>query len=165
MHQNSRACVCHLALGLLQLAAIRCVLVPNGSSSASIECCCPRYLPSRPRYSHITPVLIDLHWLPIAFRVKFKIALIVFKALKGMAPSYLIELLHAKTPGRYALRGDSQHLFTAPRTKCRTFGDRSFAAAGPKVWNSLPLAIRECDSLSTFKTRLKTFLFPEAFEH
>ena len=74
-----------------------------------------------PRYSHITPVLINLHWLPVAFRVKFKIALIVFKALKGKAPSYLIELLHAKTPGRYALLSDRKHLLTGPPNEMQDF--------------------------------------------
>ena len=49
-----------------------------------------------PRYNHLTPVLRSLHWLPIAFRIKFKITLLVFKALKGMAPLYLSKMLLRK---------------------------------------------------------------------
>ena len=63
-----------------------------------------------PRYSHITPVLKSLHWLPIGFRVKFKIALLVFKALKGMAPSYLSGMLQPKPTSRYSLRSNNENL-------------------------------------------------------
>ena len=60
-----------------------------------------------PRYAHITPTLMHLHWLPIRFRVHFKIDLLVFRALKGFAPPYFTELLKVKIPGRYALRTNS----------------------------------------------------------
>ena len=98
-----------------------------------------------PRYAHITPTLMHLHWLPIRFRVHFKIALLVFKALKGFAPPYLTELLKVKIPGRYALRRNSQLLLEVPKTTCKTFGDRAFASAAPRIWNDLPLAIRESE--------------------
>ena len=118
-----------------------------------------------PRYSHITPTLFHLHWLPIASRIKFKIALIVYKALNGYSPSYITDLLHIKPPGRYAMRSDDQHLLLVPRTKCKTFGDRAFAVAGPRVWNSLPLAVRYSVNVDTFKTNLKSFLFTQAYKH
>ena len=118
-----------------------------------------------PRYSHITPTLFHLHWLPIASRIKFKIALIVYKALNGYSPSYITDLLHIKPPGRYAMRSDDQHLLLVPRTKCKTFGDRAFAVAGPRVWNSLPLAVRNSVNVDTFKTNLKSFLFTQAYKH
>ena len=44
-------------------------------------------------------------------------------------------------------------------TKCKTFGDRAFAFAGPSKWNKLPLEIRTAKNLNTFKKHLKTFLF------
>ena len=43
------------------------------------------------RFDHITPTLKDLHWLPVKFRIDFKILLIVFKALHGLAPDYISE--------------------------------------------------------------------------
>ena len=89
------------------------------------------------RYAHIRPgqVLMRLHWLPVSYRIKFKIALLVFKALKDMDPAYIRELLELKPLSRYALRSDTQNLLKVPHTKCKTFGDRAFAVAGPRVWN------------------------------
>ena len=87
-----------------------------------------------PRYAHITPVLMRLHWLPVNYRIKFKIALLVFKALKDMAPVYIRELLELKPLSRYALRSDTQNLVKVPRTKCKTFGDRAFAVLRNKCY-------------------------------
>ena len=56
-----------------------------------------------PRYAHITPVLKELHWLPVPHCINYKIALLLFKALNGMAPPYFIEPLQAKTVTAYAL--------------------------------------------------------------
>ena len=116
-----------------------------------------------PRYAHITPALFELHWLPVAPRIKFKIALLTFKALRGFAPAYILNLLQWKQPRRYGLRSDFRQLLLVPRTKCKTFGDRSFAVAGPRVWNSLPSDVRNTVDLNTFKTKLKTFLFREYY--
>ena len=95
--------------------------------------------------------------------VSIKIALLVFKALKDMAPTYIRELLELKPLSRYALRSDIQNLLKVPRTKCKTFGDRAFAVAGPRVWNQLPLDIRTSATVNTFKNRLKTYLYKLAF--
>ena len=108
-----------------------------------------------PRFNHITPTLMELHWLPVKFRIHFKVALLVFKSLHGLAPPYLSELIQVKSEGRYALRSQDEMLPNVPRTTCKTFGDRSFAASSPKLWNELPLALRQCQSLVTFKNGLK----------
>ena len=121
---------------------------------------------SVPHFSHITPVLKHLHWLSVQFRIQFKIVLLVFKVCTGIAPpyQYLTELLRKKTASRYALRTNSQLLLEVPLTRCKTFGDRAFAHAAPKIWNNLPLAVRKSGTIDCFKTRLKTFLFKSAFE-
>ena len=93
--------------------------------------------------AHITLTLKHLHWLPARLRVHFKIALFVYEALKGFAPLYLIELLQVRTPGRYALRTNNQLLLEVPRTRCKTFGDRAFTSTAPRIWNDLPIAVRE----------------------
>ncbi len=117
-----------------------------------------------PRFSHITPVLIALHWLPVKYRVEFKIALLVYKALNNMAPIYISELLIPKpSSDRWTLRSDDQGLLHIPKTNCKTLGDRSFAHAAPQLWNSLPLNVRNCDNISAFKKLLKTILFSKAF--
>ncbi len=110
------------------------------------------------RFSHITPVLRSLHWLPVKFRVEFKIALLVYKALNNIAPIYISEMLIPKqSSDRWTLRSDG--LLHIPKTNCKTLGDRAFAYAAPQLWNSLPLDIRNCENISVFKKRLKTFLF------
>lgn len=115
------------------------------------------------RFNHITPTLMELHWLPVKFRIHFKVALLVFKSLHGLAPPYLSELIQVKSEGRYALRSQDKMLLNVPRMTCKTFGDRSFAASAPKLWNELPLALRQCQSLVTFKNGLKTFPFKLAY--
>ena len=92
-----------------------------------------------PKLAHITPVLRELHWFPVKFRVEFKIALLVFKTLNGPAPQYLSELLVVKPRTRYSLWSDSETLLVIPKVKRKTFGDRGFVHAGPTVWNALPL--------------------------
>ena len=88
-----------------------------------------------PRYAHITLTLRNLHWLPIEYRIRFKVALLVFKSIKGMVPKYLKDQISISKTS-YSLRRDAITL-KQPRIRCKTFGDRTFAVAGPKVWNAL----------------------------
>ncbi len=105
-----------------------------------------------PRFSHITPVLIALHWLPVKYRVKFKIALLVHKGLNNTAPIYISELLIPKpSSDRWTVRSDDQELLHILKTNCKTLGDWSFAHAAPQLWNSLPLNVRNCDNISAFR--------------
>ena len=105
---------------------------------------------------------IKLHWLPVKFRIQFKLLLLVYKALNGMAPSYLTDkLLYKPVP---KLKSSNQRLLVIPRSNLKTYGDRCFSIAGPKLWNSLPKGQRMCDSLELFKKNLKkTHLFKSAF--
>ena len=61
-------------------------------------------------FDHITPFLMKLHWLPVYFRIQFKILLLVFKGLEGKAPVYIRDLLKPKVAGGYTLRSDNQRL-------------------------------------------------------
>ncbi len=112
---------------------------------------------------HITPILASLHWLAVHFRVHFKILLFVFKSLNGLAPPYLSELLHPYAPAR-CLRSADQLLLEVPRSKRKLRGDKAFSVAAPKLWNGLPLHIRQAPSLSVFKTTLKTHFYSLAFD-
>ena len=107
---------------------------------------------------HISPLLFELHWLPIEYRTQYKLLLIVFKCLMGKAPSYLSSLVQPYSPAR-SLRSCDQLL----QPTRRKFGDRAFMIAGPKLWNSLPLCVQQRSSLGLFKTELKTYLFTLAF--
>ena len=67
-----------------------------------------RIVPRTRKYEHITPVLIKLHWLPIKFRIQFKVLLLVYKALNGLAPKYIKELLvPTRTPSTIRSKGPS----------------------------------------------------------
>jgi len=113
------------------------------------------------RRDHITPVLRDLHWLPVRRRVDYKLALLVYKSLHGLAPPYLADdcIMASSDEFRRRLRSADVDTFIVPRTRLR-FGDRSFSAAGPRIWNSLPQDLRRPDiELGEFRRLLKTFLF------
>ena len=111
------------------------------------------------KYCHISPVLRELHWLPVEQRVVFKILLLTYRALHGMAPVYLQDLLVPYTPTRTVRSSSDGLLLSVPRTKCQRFGDRAFSVAAPRLWNNLPHNIRNTPTLNAFKTRLKSYLF------
>ena len=116
-----------------------------------------RVITFTPRRDHMTPVLKDLHWLPVKCRIEYKILLHVYRCLNGMAPLYLANLLKRQSPGR--TRSSEQHLLDIPRTKLASFGDRSFRVMGPRLWNALPIVIKCCGTLSAFRKALKTHIF------
>ena len=115
------------------------------------------------KYDHITSVLRQLHWLPIQQRIVFKILLQTYRALHGMAPVYIRDLLIPYSPARNLRSSTDRLLLTIPRTKCRRYGDRAFSVSAPRLWNNLPYNIRNCATLATFKTKLKTHLFSQIF--
>jgi hypothetical protein len=77
-------------------------------------------------------------------------------------PPYLAGLITPYIPQR-SLRSQSALLLTVPSVSLKSFGERSFAFAGPKTWNSLPLEIRKSTTLTTFKSKLKTYLYRKYF--
>ena len=114
-----------------------------------------RMLTRTRKFDHISPVLQRLHWLPIRFRIHFKI-LLTWKALHDKAPAYISELINPNNPSGQ-LRSSHKNLLSIPRT-FSSHGDRAFYACAPKLWNSLPADLRFCSSL-VFKKTLKTHLF------
>ena len=118
-----------------------------------------RLLTNKPRYSHMTPVMVDLHWLPVRFRIIFKVILFTFKAVHGTAPTYITNLLSFKQ-SRYNLRSVGNNILARPEIKsAKTTGDRAFAVAAPLLWNALPPSLRTIDNITSFKKELKTHLF------
>ena len=116
---------------------------------------------------HITPVLRELHWLPVDRRIEYKILLYAYKALNGLAPEYLCNMVELYAPDR-VLRSASQNLLVVPRGKHCQYGMRTFAMAAATLWNSLNVRdrsnrIRDSPSLESFKSNLKTLLFKEHF--
>ena len=111
-----------------------------------------RLLTNTPRYSHITPVMINLHWLPVKFRIIFKVNLLTFKALHGLAPAYLSDIMLFKGDSNYNLRSNFSYLLARPAIRsAKTTGDRAFSVAAPFLWNSLPESLRAVSSVNIFK--------------
>ena len=106
----------------------------------------------------ITAVLRRLHWLPVKWRINYKIVVLVFRALHGLAPAYVSTLITPYEPRR-ALRSTGSALLCVPRHNLERYGRRSFSCAGPVLWNSLPEDMRLADSLNSFKSHLKTHYF------
>ena len=105
---------------------------------------------------------MDLHWLPVTFRVQFKLLLFVYKSLRNKSP-HIKDILSQRPATNYARRSSAQSLLFVAKANCSSLGDRAFAHAAPVLWNWLPLAIRTNISLAIFKKKLKTFLFRKAF--
>ena len=118
-----------------------------------------------PRFSrdYITPVCIQLHFLPLKARIKYKICLLVFKALQYGQPAYLRELLQYNAPTRI-LRNDRTDRLIEPIVAQSSYSDRCFYSCAPKMFNSLPINVRNSETIEMFKTRLKTFLFRESYD-
>uniref|UniRef100_A0A3B1JSL1 Reverse transcriptase domain-containing protein n=1 Tax=Astyanax mexicanus TaxID=7994 RepID=A0A3B1JSL1_ASTMX len=83
-------------------------------------------------HEHITPVLQNLHWLPVKYRIQFKILLLTYKALNNLAPPYLSNLLLPYRPSR-SLRSATAGLLKVPASKLRGVGDRAFSRLAPQL--------------------------------
>ena len=121
-----------------------------------------RVLTKTKKIDHITPVLRSLHWLPVCQRIDFKILLLVYKALNGLGPKYISDLLIRYEPSR-PLRSSGTGLLFVPRVKTK-HGQSAFSFYAPHIWNKLPETCRSAATLSSFKTSLKTLLFATAFQ-
>ena len=113
--------------------------------------------------NHITPILKDLHWLPIKIRIDFKILLMTYKCVNAIAPEYLCNLVTKKKCPR-PLRSEKSELLKVPTTRLKTYGDRSFQYAAAVEWNKLPIVVKNSPSVACFKTNVKTYLFKKYFK-
>ena len=114
------------------------------------------------RYEHITPVLKELHWIPVNHRVEFKVLMLTYKALNDQLPSYIRDMLQIYHPAR-SLRSQNTTQLVVPKTRTVRYGGRSFSSVAPKLWNALPTSVRNSETVYTFKKRLKTHMFRQIF--
>jgi hypothetical protein len=115
----------------------------------------------RSKFSSSTEAFKELHWLPVQARVKYKVALLTFKAVHGCGPEYFKRSLSFK-PVLHSPRAPYRNLIHSrflPRPRLKSCGDRVFYHSAVGVWNSLPPALREIDKISMFTKQLKTWLF------
>ena len=99
---------------------------------------------------HAAGILQELYWLPCEARTYFKILCYFFKCLHSLAPTYPSDLLTVKEP--------HERTWCIPKTLPK-YGDKSFACSEPRLLNSLPREIRLVNSLDSFKSKLKNYLF------
>jgi len=130
-----------------------------------IQNMCAKLVLQRSKFDSSKQALYELHWLPIKARIVFKLLTFMYKCSNDEAPAYLTELLTKHSPNRQGLRscGSNMASYDVPFNKRKTFSDRSFSTAGPRLWNSLPQDLRQSDSLDSFKKNLKTHLFRDFY--
>ena len=115
------------------------------------------------KHDHITPVLHELHWLPVKFRIMYKLLVTAHKSLNERGPVYLKDLLEWYQPPR-SLRSEDEHKLREPRWRLKSFGARSFENAVPYLWNNvLTTDLRKETSVDKFQADLKTHLFITAY--
>jgi hypothetical protein len=118
------------------------------------------------KFDHITPLLRDLHWLRVPQRIDFRLAVLVFRCLHGMAPRYLARELQsvADTPSEGCIRRSASTAeLKIPRTQHKTIGDRAFPIYAARLWNGLPSTITSQSSLLSFRNAIKTELFRRSY--
>ena len=116
--------------------------------------CLARVVTSAPRLS---PILKRLHWLPVKFRIHFKICAITFRILKENQRAYLADL-HVRSKCSKYIRSTNSNRFVVPRIKTKT-GSRAFSISDPALWDALPVPIRNAKTNLTFRKLLKSHLF------
>ena len=96
---------------------------------------------------HITEVMHNLHWLPLTFRIKYKLCLMMYAAVNRRCPTYISERVKpvAEIAGRARLRSATAHQYDVPHTRTE-FGKRACSVVAPRYWNELPLQLRHCDN-------------------
>ena len=114
-----------------------------------------------PMSSSITIHLKSLHWLPVKVRSTYKIACLCYHCHSSTASSYVAGMLHKKPLHTRSTRSSSytMPLLNRHAHSKATLGDRSFSFASSSVWNFIPNDVRCAPSLSSSKSRLKTYLF------
>ena len=112
---------------------------------------------------HISPRLFKLHWLPVEFRIKYKILLLTYCTVHGLAQNYSTELLMPYTPPR-TLSSSTEELLVDPKFTFKNFDiSSSFATAALALWSSLESQIRLQKTLTSFRGSLKNHLFRQAW--
>ena len=120
-----------------------------------------------PRFSreHITPICIELHFLPIKARIKYKICLLAFKALTLSQPIYIRNMLTFKNwKTSMNLTSTDRQLLEAPFLSGLVSVRRCFSYTAPRLYNTLDEELKRMECLDGFKNKLKTSIFREAYD-
>ena len=116
-----------------------------------------------PQHVPITGYLQSLHWLPVKARLEYKSIMITHKLILFNEPAYLKDMISFKEKNTIDLRSNHLHLMLE-KPSCSKRSDELFDVYTPKIYNQLPISIRNCSSIITFKNNLKTFLYNKYYE-
>ena len=116
-----------------------------------------------PYRDHITPVLESLHWLPVKYRIPFKLLLLTYKCLNGLDSGYL-GCLVMPCKCRYEPRPQHQGQLQFPEDRLKSYVERSFGFSAPTEWNKLSVNVKSAPSLDSFKVKLKTHLYMKCYK-
>ena len=114
---------------------------------------------------HVTSSLSELRWLPIRYRIMYKLCLTMHNAHVGRRPRYIIDTLLpiADMPNRGRLRSSASSKYELPALRLK-IEERAFSYSGPAYWNSLPSELTSITDTQTFKSRLKTHIIRLAYD-
>jgi hypothetical protein len=150
-----------VALGLSKLDY--CLSVLAGTSAQNINTLqrainsLARVVYCKPWFTPASPLLQSLHWLRIESRIKFRVSVLVFRAVNDRLAPYMSDMLSPYAPIR-SLRSSGMSLLVIPPSRLKT-SSRRFASAGPTIWNTLPVPLRSEHTLCSFRKELKISLF------
>ena len=145
----------HILPWLLQLSFHRSISRPDRLVTAGAW-----LMLKKRRRDHVTPLLKELHWLPVKFHCQYKIATLAYRHFEGSLPPYFCSSLCTYELSRCLW--SNEKLLKIPKQNLKSSGQRSFSFMAPSLWNSLPATLRNVPTLSQFKSQLKT-LFAQAF--
>ena len=128
----------------------------------SVQNAAAKLIMLKPRRDHVTPLLRELHWLPIKYRFQFKILVVTWKIINGSSPANICGLISEYRPSR-SLRSNTENFLVRPGIPKNSSGHRAFSNLSPFLWNSIPSAIRKAESIADFKSKLKRHFFVEYF--
>lgn len=122
-----------------------------------------RFIFGKGKRAHVTDLLRKVHFLPVKYRIMYKIALLTFKCVNNLAPSYLKELIILRKPTVKNVRLDSDYFLLETPHYSLVSTEKAFSVCCPKIWNSLPFETRSACTLTQFKSSLKSHYFELAF--
>ena len=137
----------------------------------SIQNTLARIVTNHREYAYVTPILKQLHWLPIKYRCMFKTATLVYKFLQSGSPSYFLPFLSLRSCSYSTRHSHPDHQYLAvPPFRSSIFKsvkhfDHSFAFDAPKIWNELPHDVRSATSVASFRKKLKLTCLQKHIPH
>ena len=132
------------------------------SKLQAVQNCLAQVVTKSPRFCHITALLKYLHWLPVCYRIKFKLCSLTYQALTSGQPVYIRNMLQRSRKVRTFRSSDLAQL-NVPRVRTAVGCSRAFSVAAPRLWNKLPLEIRTAKTQISFRKKFKTCFFGQAF--